>query len=284
MSDAKGYEVIGSYRYGRGVTIDPDGVFDVLHRQDPLQMLDKRTVDNIVRVFIMNKDIEVPGEPIPGQKTPTGAQAIGPSRKLSGVAARTALEEEILTQLRNQLTDKQILDLRLAIQTGDPNVLQMNLANWFAEKGRDGIQKIPVINAAYSLADLSGQTSQTICSCKMAEAEVLLEASGQNNFVRYAEPGVLVPSGITNETQDRPTQRAISMAAQSSVGWKLYQDALRGTTQQQPGSSIVQAALDVKGDAWQRRLDDLNVQGQNLVNQASALQTQAENIGPEEET
>ena len=244
VSDAKGYEVIGSFRYGRGLDIDPDGVFDVLHRQDPLQMLDKKTVDDIVRVLVKGKGIWTRG-PQTGT-SPSGAPIYGKAQFVGGALAVKEVEQRLLSQLRNKLTDQQILDLGLAVRTGDPNVLQINLSNWFAEKGRDGVQKIPLVNAAYSLADISGSAAQHVCSCKAAEADVLLEAAGQDGFVQYVEPGILAPQGAVDDTQDRPTQWSIALAAQASVRWKMSQDALRGTTKEMGRSSIVGSALAFK--------------------------------------
>lgn len=275
VSDARGYEVIGSFRYGRGVDIDPDGVFDVLHKQDIFQMLDKKTIDTIIRVVIKGESLVVPGEPDSNGK-------YSKPRKLIGSEAVSYVEKEVIRQLRNQLTDQQILDWGPAINKGtDPNSLEVNLANWFAEKAKDGVQKLPLNNAAYSLADLSIHTDQNVCACKMAEADVLLEAAGQDTFVEFAAPGVLLPTGMAPENQDRPTQWAISTAAQSAVGWSLNQDALRGVRQDQSNSSIVQAALGLSGDEMSRRADELKARGQGLTQMAAGVTQMGEDVAAE---
>ena len=242
VSDAKGYEVIGSFRYGRDINIDADGVLDVLHRQDPLQLLDKHTVDQILRALVKGEPITV--KRLKGQD-PKTKKPIYESVTVAGSAAATALEAEVLQQLKRQLTDRQILDLGLAQQTGDPNVLQMNLANWFSEKGREGIQKVPINNAAHSLADLSIQTGQSACMCKAAEASVLLDIAGQQNFVQFLSPGVNVPQGFGEGTQDRVTQWMVATTAQAAVGWKQTQDALRGAVPDQIPHSIVTAVQNL---------------------------------------
>ena len=59
---------------------------------------------------------------------------------LSGKAATTDVERRALAQLRRNLTDKQILDLGLAVPNSqDPSLLQLNLSNWFADGNKEGI-------------------------------------------------------------------------------------------------------------------------------------------------
>jgi len=235
VSDAQGYEVVGSYRYGRGVDIEPGGVWDSLHAQDPLQFLDRKTVEDIVDGIISGKTITVEQE-----KEINGGKKVRVQIPLSGKAATTDVERRALAQLRRNLTDKQILDLGLAVPNSqDPSLLQLNLSNWFADGNKEGIHKLPVNNAAFTLADLSYQQDGRVCSCKAAEADLLLEAFVDSNFLQFAQPGVQIPKGYGTGEEDRATQFLTNQAMFKSVAWQQRQDALRGAAMERPAGSLI---------------------------------------------
>jgi len=239
VSDGKGYEVIGSFRYGRDINIDPEGVFESLHNTDIFAVLNKNTLDNLIRLLVKGESITIQGQI---GTTADGKPINGPKR-ISGKAAVTELERNVLQDLRSRMTDDQIIDLGIAKRGSNPTMLDMQLQNWFSEQGREGVHKIQLANVGYSLADITMNNSKSVCSCKMAEADVFLEAAGQDNFVQYVQPGVLAPSGTNPETLDRPTQWSISIAAQASMGWKMSQDAIRGMIPADKPSSIVKSVL-----------------------------------------
>ena len=250
VSDEGGYEVIGAYSYGRGVDIDPEGVFGVLHAQDPLALLDRYMVDRIVRAFIRRKPVTIERQvpqyaddktTITGYTTETFTSA--------GPRAKTALEQEVLKMLRTRLTDQQILDVGLAVRNkDDATILDFDLNNWIAEKSRDGIQKVPLNNAAYSLADMQVNLPANICNCKMAEANVLLDVAGQEDFVQFAAPGTTLAPSYGDGTQDRLTEWLMATAAQKAVGWQFSQDAIRGTVADR-GESPLAGAIESLPDA-----------------------------------
>jgi len=248
VSDARGYEVIGAFRYGRDVDIDPEGVFSVLHAQDPLQLLDRHLVDSLVRAFIKGESIEVE---VREKQEPSGPIKIV-KKRLAGPAARDYIGREALAAWREQLTDQQLLDVGLAVRNAeDPNLLTMNLNNWFANKGKDGVQKVPINNAGYSLADLSVTGGSNICNCKMAEVNVLLEAAGQEDFVQFAAPGTTLPRDFGDGTQDRVTSWLMSTSAQAAVGWQLSRDAIQGSVLDRGGSAAIGLAEDL-GNVFNR--------------------------------
>jgi len=274
VSDAGGYEVIGAFRYGRDVDIDPEGVFAVMHAQDPLQLLDKHTIDQVVRAFIK-------GQPITITTTETGLDGKTKTVKktLAAPEARTALEKIVLEKLQTRLTDKQILDLGLAVETDDPNVLQFGLSNWFAEKGKDGIQKVPINNAAYSLADMTLAVGKNVCQCKMAEANTLLEAAGQEDFVKFVAPATTVPTDYGDGTQDRVTSWLMSTSAERAVGWQMSRDALAGSLPDQRPTSIVDTikgskeAFDAAGAKTGAAVAALGPAVTNIVDASGNLQS-----------
>ena len=239
ISDDRGYEVVGSYRYGRGVDIDPEGVFAQLHQTDVFSLLSKDLVDNILKVFVRNGSIRVPEfteEVRDGVKVtvPTNSgkdQVLGPDQ------AKRYLNQEALRQLRDRnLTDKQILDRRLAVMNENTGLLEFGLSNYFADRTKSGVHKIPVINAAYSLADLNVQRSGHICDCKAAEASVLLTAFGQTDFVQFT------PSDGTDT--DKVTQWVQGSAAVATAQWEQQQQALRGEILDRRGRGVVKTFLD----------------------------------------
>jgi len=271
VSDDKGYTVIGSYRYGRGVNIDGEGVFDVIHNQDPAQLLDKHTVNKLLDVIIRRRSITV--EEVVG--TAKNGSPIIIRRQAAGADALNKLEEEVLRQLRGQLSDKQILDLGIARRTADPDILKMDLINWFAEKGREGIQKTPVNNAAYSLADMQLHTRKNICSCKAAEASIMLDAAGQDGFVTFIEPGAAIPRGFGTGNEDRATNWLVNQAASVSVKWHLSQEALRGKILDKREGSIIQATQNLD---FSRAMRDVHVLEQQVAKQGQQVETKAERI------
>jgi len=267
VSDDRGYEVIGSYRYGRGVSIDADGVFDRLHRADPLTLLDKKTVDALVDLYVRGmRPVDWFSKYVGTSKTSGGS---GKAQSPTNVAqtegsAATKVETEVLRQLRKVLSDQQILDLGFATIGKNPNMLTLNMRNWFADKGKEGIHKLPINNAAYSLADLTVHTSKRGCDCKSAEADVLLAAAGQTDFVQFTDPGTSVPQGYPTGTEDKATQWLVTSAARASVTWKQSQDALRGTVIDRNTSSIVSSLLGA---------------GEQLADTKKKLGAQAESLG-----
>lgn len=248
ISDDRGYEVVGSYRYGRGVDIDPSGVFAQLHKQDVFSLLSKDLVEQILKVFVQNGSITVPEMTIEDRNGTTVTVPTGNNVVVSGSAAERYLNEEALRQLRDQdLTDKQILDRRLAVMNDQTGQLEFGLSNYFADDSKDGIHKIPVINAAYSLGDLNVQRSGHICDCKAAEADVLLSAFGQQNFLSFQQAGSPENAGIGQDTADKGTRWVASTVGAATGAWEQQQRALRGEVLDRGGSSIVRQFADTFG-------------------------------------
>jgi len=219
VSDAQGYEVVGSLRYGRDITIEPDGVFDTLHKQDPLSMLDQALVVKVLEQLTRRQ----------------------------GIDAET--QHNVVRSLRSGMTDNQLIDIGLLTQNRDSNMLQLDFMNWWTNHGKDGIQKIPVNNAAYSLADLNLIMNKGVCTCKSAEASIVLEAAGMTGFVRVASPTDATPNQGT--TADNVTPWLQYAADQAGLQWKMSQDALRGAQLNKQPATIVQSAQGlVDGSAF----------------------------------
>ena len=245
VSDSQGYEVIGSYRYGRDVSIEPQNIFQGMHFQDIFTFLDKETVTNILNAFVRKSGV-IRGVPERDANGNIVRDDKGNPRLIQAQAtnrtAQNALEQHLLDQLRRNLTTQQIHDL-FGIDSDDPNALEGGLRNYIADKLKDGIQKLPVINAAYSLADLQLRTEKKVCSCKSAEAEVLLEAFSEQDFVQFTSPGDRIPVGFGSGEMDQATQYVVQLTARASASWAQSQDALRGAVLDRGGSQLVGSVL-----------------------------------------
>ena len=259
VSDHLGYTVIGSYRYGRGISISPNGMWDQMANQDPLSVLDKGTRDELLRLYVQGKSVTVmlpvmvddpknEGQKI--QAEPLRLEAVTLTPKSPGKKPgedvpdpdMARYEKHLLSQLRRTLTNSQILEYGLATVGEDPDMLQMNLANWVSD-GREGVHKIPVINAAYSLADLGLHTSQSVCECKAAEASILVSAYGQAEFLPIAGGPTDVPAGI-----DKGTLAVMEANTKATPAWRAAQNAMRGTSPDRGRSSIVDQFKGLKGE------------------------------------
>jgi hypothetical protein len=260
VSDASGYEVIGSYRYGRDISIEPQNVFRGMHFQDVLSLLDKETVTNILNLYVRKRGrlTSVPERDANGKivRDKKGNPVLR-NYSVTNTTGQDAFERQLLDQLRKNLTNKQILDV-FGVDADSDSALSQGLSNLIADKLSEGIQKVPVINAAYSLADLKVRQNKRVCSCKAAEAEVLLDAFSEQEFVQFTEPGDRVPSGFGTGTQDQATQYVANLVARSSASWSASQDALRGAVLDKGGSQLISSLKDAasaltEGAEQQRR-------------------------------
>ena len=272
VSDAQGYHVVGSYRYGRGVSIDPEGVFDQLHKKDILSLLDRHLVDKILAFFVNKEKIGVPITKTVTLKN--GTQKVVPvlDKNVSDADRAKYLNEEALRQLRAaNLTDKQILDYSGAINKGtQSNQLDFSLANIFSTDKIDGVQKVPVINAAYSLADLSVQQAGQVCLCKAAEAQMQIEAYGQTEFLSASTSGPPEAEGLGTGTGNAATRWVSSQAELAAAQWEQQQQAYRGQVLDRGGSHVVSTFLDTFG------IDTAGKERPSLTEQAKRAAAKAE--------
>lgn len=283
VSDNRGYEVVGTYRYGRGVDIDAEGVWDSLRRVHPLSVLDRQTAENLVTLYTKH---EIPLNMI--QNGPTGASGVQSSKpadagSMTVTAAYTETEKEVIKQLQQSYTDKQILDAGWAeAEDGNPNILHLKLRNWIADQSTDGVQKLPIINAGLSLANLTAHSTQEVCSCRAAEADVLLAQAGQHSFVQLA-PGGQIPQGYGTGQISPITQVLMSGVMSASAVWQQSQEALRGHAQDRSESSVVKTTLGVfEGDAFKQAQAQYQAALANVEAGYARAETAGSNIGEEE--
>lgn len=189
VSDERGYEVVGTYAYGRGLRLD---TLSALSGFDPAEDVDYEQVEEFLRSVRSGTDY---------------SQAIGSLDP----AAKALLASGTLSQ-----------DVRDILAADNPGgtVLDNEGRNWSAST-HESTQKVSVVNAAYSLADLSVNTNNRgVCSCKGADADVLLQAFNTDLFVT---PAVVSPAE-TEEVQDWLQDQMVA----ASIDWAATQSAYRG--------------------------------------------------------
>ena len=209
VSDARGYEVVGTYRYGRGMTLDD---------------LDK---------FAANRGSAVNYEQVDAYIqtiTKTGADYA------KAIGSLDPATKAYLASVVASSTDGQGAAV-LKILEADADIIAMGGINRPATT-KEATQKGSVVNAAYNLADLgSVGTNRSVCSCKGAEADTLLQAFDSSLYVGITESS----SDDTDLVQDWLT----TQMSDAAVDWAATQAAYRGTVLDLASSGLVSAAKNL---------------------------------------
>jgi hypothetical protein len=199
VSDERGYEVIGTYAYGRGLSIEPGGNFQTISDTATFEYVSVDAVDAFVAS--MRKETQ-PSKALGllAETDPAAAAELAVAALESYEAGSTA-----------GISGAEVLEVALET-TG----LFDEQFRAYAASSTEFSQKISAENAAYGLADL-GSRSSTVCTCRGADADVLLMAFGSEAFISVDHP-----DEVSSWLADRMLEQ--------SVPWKLSQDALRGRT------------------------------------------------------
>ena len=219
VSDGGGYEHIGSFRYGRGLTIEPGGTFEFINNSGDFALgVSAATAEAFLSAL-------------------TSVQAMSPKSIILGTAERKAFAEAQIQSLQEeQVTIEQVAgqspsgpnslvaqrlrtvsQVRLAliqlqaaqpdavrelmeangvdeVETIDyksmkPNMFETRFANFPANQLQEAVFKTTVANAAFNLSDLEPHLQQkvhTTCACQGSSAHILLQAYGRNDFMSIA--------------------------------------------------------------------------------------------------
>jgi len=208
VSDRKGYEVIGSYQYGRDIDIAPGSSYDQLALKDPLSFANPSDVEEFIKILTGD-----------ARDTSTGddEELVTPIQK-----AAAEIEQKLMSGiLNNPGTPNEVLELvRGFMDESKGKKTSVGFANWIAASN-DQDFKLSVNNAAYQLADLQLHVNKPICNCRATEADILLsEAFNSENFTQI----------VHTEDLDQVTGAISNLVNQKSVGWDKSQKAMGGQT------------------------------------------------------
>lgn len=217
VSDNEGYEVIGSFPYGRGLSIEPGANWSRLaggYDYDPLQTTDPQVVDGLIKALYTattqgsKDDIETSLLNAVKQNE-NGEKAKVVSDFLSSLGSRTSTDNDRDNLIREGLRNS------VLSRTNSPT-------------------KLDVTNAALRLTDIIPlHTLDVPSSFRPAEELFELEAFNGENFI--AVEGV-----------DKVVEWAQESTVSGSIAWKERQDALRGVARTAPAErdNIIESIVD----------------------------------------
>lgn len=180
VSDNRGYEVVGTYRYGRGLSIEAGGSFQLLSEVDRFTSIDIASAEEVLEGLF---DDDNPFSVAVGEFSP---------------ATQAALAESMNVSTGDMLT--------MAAQDGDK--FEQGFRNFMANAAKDSSFK--VVNAAYRLADLTNPNPNDVCACTGSSVDVLLYAYDTSNFVTVADQPEVVAQWAADQAANTmlPWQQA----------------------------------------------------------------------------
>jgi hypothetical protein len=195
VSDDKGYEHFGAFRYGRGLTAEPGGTFEFIHSgQDPFNNVTPETAELFVQALTLSKAGQLADQPdiisravqalptaltkvvdfvsnaadeaaqaeVQGPPPPPATERLKKDTQAALIDVITVAEE-----LGRTSRGREALRELLEANGDDPNLIDKpnwnieqtqfanNFANFAANYGKSPVFKTTVSNAAYQLTDLT---------------------------------------------------------------------------------------------------------------------------------
>ena len=214
VSDAQGYEVVGTYRYGRGMSLE---TLDKMSGQRGFTGQDYDSVEKFL-------------DSIMKQNADYGALVASLDPSVQAVLASN------LSAVSSTDTTADITKLNLALKQ-----VQMSGQNFPADT-HESTQKSSVVNAAYGLADLGASNSKhSVCSCKGAEADTLLQAFGTTSSF------IGVEGDISGDDTQQIQDWLSTQMTDASINWAATQAAYRGTVKDIRSNGITAITTAVAG-------------------------------------
>lgn len=239
VSDRNGYEVIGSYQYGRDIDIAPNSSYDKLALQDPLAFANPGLVEEYVKALQSGQGVD--DVPLPEGQLVTNVNV---------TKALLTVEKELAKSiLENPGTSTELLNMVKGFeQQQGSDISYPGFANWVAST-QDSNFKMSVSNAAYQLADLQVHVSKSICNCRAAEADIMFEnAFNSENFSQI----------VHTEDLDQITGALSNQVVQKAVIWERNQQAIRGeVTSFGPSNKSLEESLKDSKQTSEKALGDL---------------------------
>ena len=213
VSDEGGYEVFGSYQYGRGLDIIPQSSFDQLLKQDPTRALSESELDAVIDLFYKSRKSAL-GR---GQK----AIADLPMSLARSIRDRVGAEafEEIATRL-NLTIEEQGKARENAILRGIGNALMNN----DSDRGQQVVGNVPT-----RLADLKRLTVRDeACSCRGDTSDVEIFLADSGNFLSVGESRAEIGDSYI-------VKQYVSEIEEKKKTWNDRQKALQGISKEGGG-------------------------------------------------
>jgi len=210
VSDEGGYEVVGAYRYGRGLQIMPNATLEQLSFVDPLQFATPQAVEDYLETLqgrtpksigLTTADRSSTDELPPAYYVQREAER----RLIQAIRDNPETPEGLLSEIGGASDGAQF---------EDPNLTGVKMGNWIT-RHNEGIFKLPVANAAYALGDLQVHTDMKACACRSTQADVVLEAFTTEKFVRVLPPNV-----------DMITQFSADLMLEQAKPWQRFREAI----------------------------------------------------------
>jgi len=223
VSDEQGYEVFGSYPYGRGLNIQGNSNFQrLMSDNDPLRLVGRDTnIQQLVESYV---------------------------RALTDTSVTETGVQTRLDALTNALSEHHPAAVDMILQNAPPQnapqtrtqQIQNGLRNIYAT---DRTNPLNVTNSAYSLAELDPTSDLITCDCKGAEADLLLAAYMMGNRTN---------SGFLSvENVDQAAEWTKNQMAEAAIPWGQSQEVLRGKvegrTPEQLWDTAVQGVRQIEG-------------------------------------
>ena len=252
ISDEGGYQVFGSYAYGRGVSVGENGTLDQLISKDPLTELDDSIVDGFVRQLLKR-----------------GGKAIrenthlddGENNMIEAIMTMQTDNPSAFTRIMKMLKVKQkeedgnkvvsvqtIIDGKSGSKVAPSkpelkNLIGLGLINHFNRDDTPGTYTNP-LNAARSLADIipgrSKGADPTVGDEVLWDSMVRLQAGDENSFI------YVMPEGADGQMQSNVVKTVQQQIAESAGPHFQIQDEYRGK-KEKPRANIDFEAI---GKGW----------------------------------
>lgn len=200
VSDENGYEVIGSYQYGRGLTVGPDSNFQrLMSETDPLLAMSRdRNFTELVVQYVRSLT----------ESTKTNTSTKSRMKALANSLVGTAVGDQIIAMTPQTQRSQ---DATMSIING--------LMNVYANDRQ--VQTVPT-NAAYSLAEIDPLRDVRTCACRGAEADLVLAAQ----MIGSSENSGFID---VEDADEAAVEFVKDQMVQASGPWSRHQRALRGT-------------------------------------------------------
>jgi hypothetical protein len=241
VSDALGYEHYGSYQYGRGLSIEPGGNYEQLMATDPLQFASDILRERFLRAI---------------RSTDPNPQAR--AERIRGALRDIANDPEFLNGPGAAVA---LAYLEQSERNGDRTTMISNgLAN-YVMSDRDSVMKLPVNNVAYRLADLQPMGQDDQCSCRGAEADLLLAAYMAGDAFTIID------------SEDAATNWVAEQMVYAAKSWSEAQQKMRGMAPEVGRRSLLD---NVEG--WERLGQSYQQTVKRAERSLGSVQTNSERV------